>query len=27
VFELEARIVPDPVTGTPMVIPVRRLRR
>jgi iron complex transport system ATP-binding protein len=27
VFELEARVVPDPVTGTPMVIPVRRLRR
>ena len=26
VFELEARIVPDPVTGTPMVVPVRRLR-
>jgi iron-siderophore transport system ATP-binding protein len=27
VFELEARVVPDPVTGTPMVVPVRRLRR
>jgi iron complex transport system ATP-binding protein len=26
VFELEARIVPDPVAGTPMVVPVRRLR-
>jgi iron complex transport system ATP-binding protein len=26
VFELEARVVPDPVTGTPMVVPVRRLR-
>ncbi len=26
VFDLEARVVPDPVTGTPMVIPVRRLR-
>ena len=26
VFDLEARIVPDPVTGTPMVVPVRRLR-
>ena len=25
VFELEARVVPDPVTGTPMVVPVRRL--
>ncbi len=25
VFDLEARIVPDPVTGTPMVVPVRRL--
>ena len=27
VFELEARVVPDPVTGTPMVVPVRRIRR
>ncbi|GAA4729279.1 ABC transporter ATP-binding protein [Modestobacter marinus] len=27
VFELEARVVPDPVTGTPMVVPVRRLPR
>ncbi len=27
VFELEARVVPDPVTGTPMVVPVRRRRR
>jgi iron complex transport system ATP-binding protein len=26
VFDLEARILPDPVTGTPMVVPVRRLR-
>jgi iron complex transport system ATP-binding protein len=26
VFDLEVRIVPDPVTGTPMVVPVRRLR-
>ncbi|MGY1618961.1 ABC transporter ATP-binding protein [Geodermatophilus sp. SYSU D00691] len=26
VFDLEARVVPDPVTGTPMVVPVRRLR-
>jgi iron complex transport system ATP-binding protein len=26
VFDLEARIVADPVTGTPMVVPVRRLR-
>ena len=26
VFELEARGVPDPVTGTPMGVPVRRLR-
>jgi len=26
VFELEARVVPDPVTGTPMVVPVRRIR-
>jgi iron complex transport system ATP-binding protein len=26
VFDLEARIVPDPVTGTPMVVPVRRIR-
>jgi iron complex transport system ATP-binding protein len=25
VFELEARVVPDPVAGTPMVVPVRRL--
>ena len=25
VFELEARVVPDPVTGTPMVVPVGRL--
>ncbi|CCG05551.1 ABC transporter ATP-binding protein [Blastococcus saxobsidens] len=27
VFELEARVLPDPVAGTPMVVPVRRLRR
>ncbi len=27
VFDLEARILPDPVAGTPMVVPVRRLRR
>ncbi|MPQ98892.1 ATP-binding cassette domain-containing protein [Modestobacter sp. I12A-02628] len=27
VFDLEARVVPDPVTGTPMVVPVRRLNR
>ncbi len=27
VFDLEARVVPDPVAGTPMVVPVRRLRR
>ena len=26
VFDLEARIVPDPVAGTPLVVPVRRLR-
>jgi iron complex transport system ATP-binding protein len=26
VFDLEARVVPDPVAGTPMVVPVRRLR-
>jgi iron complex transport system ATP-binding protein len=26
VFDLEAQIVPDPVAGTPMVVPVRRLR-
>jgi iron complex transport system ATP-binding protein len=26
VFELEARVIPDPVSGTPMVVPVRRLR-
>ena len=26
VFELEARVLPDPVTGTPMIVPVRRLR-
>ena len=26
VFDLEARILADPVTGTPMVVPVRRLR-
>ena len=26
VFELEARVLPDPVAGTPMVVPVRRLR-
>jgi iron complex transport system ATP-binding protein len=26
VFDLEARVLPDPVTGTPMVLPVRRLR-
>ena len=26
VFDLEARILPDPVSGTPMVVPVRRLR-
>jgi iron complex transport system ATP-binding protein len=26
VFDLEARILPDPVVGTPMVVPVRRLR-
>jgi iron complex transport system ATP-binding protein len=26
VFDLEARVLPDPVSGTPMVIPVRRLR-
>jgi len=25
VFDLEARVVPDPVAGTPMVVPVRRL--
>ncbi|PRY41202.1 iron complex transport system ATP-binding protein [Geodermatophilus tzadiensis] len=27
VFDLEARVVPDPVAGTPMVVPVRRLRQ
>ena len=27
VFDLEARVVPDPVTGTPLVVPVRRLGR
>ena len=26
VFDLEARVLPDPVAGTPMVVPVRRLR-
>ena len=26
VFELEARVLTDPVAGTPMVVPVRRLR-
>jgi iron complex transport system ATP-binding protein len=26
VFDLEARVVPDPVAGTPLVVPVRRLR-
>jgi iron complex transport system ATP-binding protein len=26
VFDLEARVLPDPVSGTPMVVPVRRLR-
>jgi iron complex transport system ATP-binding protein len=26
VFDLEARIVPDPVTGTPLVVPVGRAR-
>jgi iron complex transport system ATP-binding protein len=26
VFELEAGVLPDPVTGTPLVVPVRRLR-
>jgi iron complex transport system ATP-binding protein len=26
VFDLEARVVTDPVAGTPMVVPVRRLR-
>lgn len=26
VFDLEARVVDDPVSGTPMVVPVRRLR-
>ena len=26
VFDLEARVVPDPVSGTPMVVPVRRIR-
>jgi iron complex transport system ATP-binding protein len=25
VFGLEARVVPDPVTGTPLVVPVRRV--
>jgi iron complex transport system ATP-binding protein len=27
VFDLEARVLADPVAGTPMVVPVRRLRR
>ncbi|NEM06825.1 ABC transporter ATP-binding protein [Geodermatophilus normandii] len=27
VFDLEARVVPDPVAGSPMVVPVRRLHR
>jgi iron complex transport system ATP-binding protein len=27
VFDLEARVVADPVAGTPMVVPVRRLHR
>jgi iron complex transport system ATP-binding protein len=27
VFSLECRVVPDPVTGTPMVVPVRRRGR
>jgi iron complex transport system ATP-binding protein len=26
VFDLEARVLADPVSGTPMVVPVRRLR-
>jgi iron complex transport system ATP-binding protein len=26
VFDLEARVITDPVSGTPMVVPVRRLR-
>jgi iron complex transport system ATP-binding protein len=26
VFDLESRIVPDPVTGTPLVVPVGRVR-
>jgi iron complex transport system ATP-binding protein len=26
VFDLEARVIPDPVAGTPLVVPVRRLR-
>ena len=26
VFELEARVITDPVAGSPMVVPVRRLR-
>ncbi|KQS58576.1 cobalamin/Fe3+-siderophore ABC transporter ATP-binding protein [Geodermatophilus sp. Leaf369] len=26
VFDLEARVIEDPVSGTPMVVPVRRLR-
>jgi iron complex transport system ATP-binding protein len=26
VFDLEARVLADPVAGTPMVVPVRRLR-
>jgi len=26
VFDLEARVIKDPVSGTPMVVPVRRLR-
>ncbi|SNS85327.1 iron complex transport system ATP-binding protein [Geodermatophilus pulveris] len=26
VFDLEARVVPDPVVGSPMVVPVRRIR-
>jgi iron complex transport system ATP-binding protein len=27
VFELEARVVTDPVAGTPMVVPIGRRRR
>jgi iron complex transport system ATP-binding protein len=26
VFDLEARVLADPVSDTPMVVPVRRLR-